>query len=124
MAIRSVVWFVDGKEGIEPFLIAIKPNATKSIEVIVRTDGEPRLDKESLKWEQKLVRPANPLLPVPTLKISAQPVRNAGAAWQFPAIIQAPSSTGTYPDLEFDVSVRLVLEPGITRQCNVTVSPK
>ena len=124
MAIRSVSWFVDGNVSTGLFPIALKPNGTKRVEVIVRTDGEPRLDEESLKWEAKIVRPANPLLPVPPLSINPQPLRNAGAAWQFPAIVQAPPSTGAYPDLEFAVSARLVLEPGSTLHCTVTVTPK
>jgi hypothetical protein len=121
--IRSVSWLINGNEFTAPFPIILKPNGTQHVEVIVQTDGERRLDEGSLKWSQSVVRPANPLLAVPPLRISPQPAKNAGSAWQLPAIIQAPPTTGAYPDLEFEVSAQLLLQPGSTLHCTVIVNP-
>jgi hypothetical protein len=57
MAIHSVVWFVDGREGTDLLPIALKPNGTKRVEVIFRTNGEPHLSKESLEWGKRLCAP-------------------------------------------------------------------
>jgi hypothetical protein len=122
--IRSVSWLISGNETTAPFPIILKPNGTQHVEVVVQTDGEPPLDQESLSWSQSIIRPANPSLPVPPLRISPQPVKNAGSAWQLPAIIQAPPTTGAYPDLEFEVSARLLLQAGDTLHCTVIVNLK
>jgi|SRR5579872_607279 len=127
MAISSFLWYLDGRATTTPAPINLKSNESKVLVVILQTDGTERLDENSVKWDQELVRPPQETLgPAPRLILKPKKgsMNEPGSAQLYEAVVVAPGSTGKYSGLEFIVSAQALSDPAHILKVTIAVHHK
>ena|ERR1039457_7244150 len=124
MVIHDFRWYLNGSETTSPGPVELHPNETRRLQVVLRTDGASELNTDSVRWAQKTVRPDPAPRLAPALTLERLPPVVKGSAAIFTAVVRAPGTTGTYPDLEFDVEVEPLSDSSRRLACTVAVVQK